>query len=171
MKDKLPNVLNSTKKHHKQIKKEILFAFFFSNFIPSVADSGTTTEGALSCQFEDGIRIPPTTAESHFLSLVNTKWTLLKCLNRTRQSFRYTRSEDINPKMSPGSTEIMKMELFWKADLKILKYYYLSVTPFIFAAVEILYCSYFSSAWMTSTLYTSYVYQCKSIRHKSMLAD
>ena len=29
MKDKLPNVLNSTKKHHKQIKKEILFAFFF----------------------------------------------------------------------------------------------------------------------------------------------
>ena len=29
MKDKSPNVLNSTKKHHKQIKKEILFAFFF----------------------------------------------------------------------------------------------------------------------------------------------
>ena len=29
MKDKLPNVLNSTKKHHKQIKKEILFPFFF----------------------------------------------------------------------------------------------------------------------------------------------
>ena len=29
MKDKLPNVLNSTKKHHKQIKKEISFAFFF----------------------------------------------------------------------------------------------------------------------------------------------
>ena len=48
MKDKLPNVLNSTKKHRKQIKKEILFAFF-SNFIPSVAESGTTTEGALSC--------------------------------------------------------------------------------------------------------------------------
>lgn len=46
MKDKLPNVLNSTKKHHKQIKKEILFAFFFLNFIPSVAESGTTTEGA-----------------------------------------------------------------------------------------------------------------------------
>ena len=48
MKDKLPNVLNSTKKHHKQIKKDILFAFFFLNFIPSVAESGTTTEGALS---------------------------------------------------------------------------------------------------------------------------
>ena len=29
MKDKLPNVLNNTKKHHKQIKKDILFAFFF----------------------------------------------------------------------------------------------------------------------------------------------
>lgn len=141
---------------------------FFSNFIPSVAESGTTTEGALSCQFEDGIRIPPTTAESHFLSLVNTNWTLLKCLNRPRQSFRYTGSEDINPKMSPGSTEIMKMGLFLEGGLP--KYYYLSVTPF-FAAVEILYCSYFSSAWMTSTLYPSYVYQCKSIRHKSMLAD
>ena len=29
MKDKLPNVLSSTKKHHEQTKKEILFAFFF----------------------------------------------------------------------------------------------------------------------------------------------
>lgn len=118
MKDKLPNVLNSTKKHHKQIKKEILFAFFFFNFIPSVAESGTTTEGALSCQFEDRIRILLTTAGSHFLSLVNTNWTVLKCLNRPRQSFRYTGSEDINPKVSPGSTEIMKMGLFLEGGLK-----------------------------------------------------
>lgn len=117
MKDKLPNVLNSTKKHHKQIKKEILFAFFL-NFIPSVAESGTTTEGALSCQFEDRIRILLTTAGSHFLSLVNTNWTVLKCLNRPRQSFRYTGSEDINPKVSPGSTEIMKMGLFLEGGLK-----------------------------------------------------
>lgn len=28
MKDKLPYGLNSTKKHHKQIKKEIFLAFF-----------------------------------------------------------------------------------------------------------------------------------------------
>ena len=48
MKDKLPNVLNSTKKHPKK-KKGDFVCFFFSNFIPSVADSGTTTVGALSC--------------------------------------------------------------------------------------------------------------------------
>ena len=128
---------------------------------------------------------------------MNTNWTVLKCLNLPRQSFRYKGSGDINPKVSPGSTEIMKMGLFLEGGLKNSQLLLL-VRPPYYAAVEILYCSYFSSAWMTSTqkylqspflwrlrvlstlhleqikgcnLYTSYVYQCKSIRHKSMLAD
>lgn len=99
--------------------------------------------------------------------------------------------------MSPGSTEIIKMELCSEGRLKTPKYYYLSFTTY-FAAVMTLYCSHFSSAWMASTqkdlqslvfwrlpvlstlhfeqikgcsLCTSYVHQCKSIRHWSMLAD
>lgn len=99
--------------------------------------------------------------------------------------------------MSPGSTEIIKMEGSLEGRLKTPKYYYLSFTTY-FAAVKTLYCSHVSSAWMASTqkdlqslvfwrlrvlstlhfehikgcsLCTSYLHQCKSIRHWSMLAD